>query len=183
MKRKNISLVLGFVLSFSMLFINAPLLMGNGLITGASPTPLSGSSIDEIGVEEGDILYYHYSNDWDNPEDHGDEPGEGVVKIVVTDISISENAIFYDFYRPEMEFDGPSWYWLNMSDDMGDDAERWLKDDFSNPVFNHSIVFPNNITNMQTENATWDFDTMFMQTFISASCIWSIPTNFKNGIP
>ncbi len=176
MKQKNVSLVLGFVLSFSMLFINAPLLTGNGLITGASAAPLSGSSIDAVGVEEGDVLYYHYANEWDNPEDHGDEPDRGVVKIVVADINTSEDAIFYDFYRPEREEDGPNWFWMWMNDDMGDDAERWLKDDFTNPVFNHSIVFPNNFTNMQTENATWDFDTMFNQTFNSPT----IYTEYSN---
>ncbi|MHA1619443.1 MAG: hypothetical protein ACTSVZ_09180 [Promethearchaeota archaeon] len=169
MKQKNVSLVLGFVLSFSMLFINAPLLTGNGLIAGASAAPISGSSITEVGVEEGDVLYYHYANEWDNPEDYGDEPDKGVVKIEVAEINASENAIFYDFYRPEMEIDGPNWYWMLMNEDMGDDSERWLKDDFTNPVFNHSIVFPINITNLQTENETHDFDTMFMDTFNSSS--------------
>ncbi|MHA1674815.1 MAG: hypothetical protein ACTSYI_14465 [Promethearchaeota archaeon] len=177
MKQKNLSLVLGFVLSFSMLFINAPLLMGNGMITGASAAPLSGSSIGEVGVVEGDVLYYHYANEWDNSEDHGDEPDRGIVKIVVADINSSEDAIFYDFYRPMREADGPNWFWNLTNDDMGDDAERWLKDDFTNPVFNHSIVFPNNITNMQTENATWDFDAMFMDSFNSTSVI----TEYSDG--
>ncbi|MCF2138586.1 MAG: hypothetical protein K9W44_00855 [Candidatus Lokiarchaeota archaeon] len=175
MKRRNLSLLLGFVLSFSMFFIGTPIPLGNGMVNSTTDSsPASSSSISNIGVVEGDVIYYHFMNEYSDPneEQYDHDSDNGIVRVEVREINASENKIYYDFYFVNKTESSVEWNWDYVNDEMGNDSARWLEDDFTHEVFNHSIVFPNNITDMQAANASENLDQLIMDSF-NASLIYS----------
>ncbi len=158
-----------------MFFIGTPTFLGNGTeSTSIIPVHAGGSSISSIGVVEGDILYYHFMNEYSDPseEQNNDDINNGILKVEVKEINTSKNMIYYDFYLANKSENDIEWHWDYMNAIMENDSERWLVDDFSYSAFNHSIVFPNNITDMQAVNATENIDQLLMDTF-NATLIYS----------
>lgn len=171
MNKRGLSIFLGFVLSFSMFFIGVNMPVGNGAQQPyVQTTPQAGTSIENISVVEGDILYYHYWNEYTNPEDYSKDniKDEGVVKIEVSEINTSINKIFYDFYMVNMTEMHDDWYWAPWNDEMKNDSARWLEDDFQYNLFNHSLVFPNNITDVSATATSENLDQLIKDAFNSS---------------
>ncbi len=174
MKKRNISIVIGFFLGFSMLF--------GGIALPPHPTSSNNepliSGIADIGVVEGDIFYYHYMNEKDEPmeemfeEEYHEGEDEGIIKVEVVDINTTDNMIYYDLFFPNITEDHMDWMWTLWNDEMEEDDSRWLQDDFTYDTFNHSFVIPTNIVSMEAENTSINMDQLIMDSF-GATSIYS----------
>ncbi|RLI64558.1 MAG: hypothetical protein DRO88_06965 [Promethearchaeia archaeon] len=163
-----------------MFFIGINLPIGNeGQQLEFQATPQASTSIGNIGIVEGDVLYYHYWNEYTNPEDYSEDDGEneGVVRIEVREINTSLNKIFYDFYMINMTEMQDDWNWVFFNEQMENDSARWLEDDFEYNLFNHTIVFPNNITDLSAVAADENLDQLIMNAF---ECSW-INSEYSDG--
>ena len=127
------------------------------ILSGLGPT-----LADNVSVKVNDVLYYQYQ-DVSLNEDGAEKTEKGVVKVIITEINDTTSEILYDFYRPDIQ--NPTWDWELMNADMEEGDDRWLSDDFSYNLFNHSLIFPTNITNMEVENASENTDALIMDVF------------------
>ena len=126
------------------------------------------SSADPIViVSVGDSLYYHFSGEMTNETD--DEPDDGYVRIEVTEIDNVNDIISYDFYGLEVNESEGTWDWPYMNDDMDEGDDRWLTDNFTHPIFNHSLIFSTDITNVYETNQTENTDQLIMTAFEATS--------------
>lgn len=175
MKRIKLSILVGFIIVFSTVFTSFPL-TGNYATLENNSAPQSSSDITTIGVTTGDVLYYNFWNE-DNGVMIQDEYGRdyGLIKVVVREINTSTNMIYYDFYFPNVTSGSNKWNWdwKWMNDEMVNGSEIWLSDNFTYSVFNHQLVFPNDIDDLNQFNQTTEnLDDLAMGEF-NCSSIYS----------
>ena len=79
MKRKNLSIMIGFILSFSMLFVGVPAEMGAKPINSTVLSNVKASLLDtnDVSVVVGDVLIYQYTVAEQGKED----ADQGIVNI------------------------------------------------------------------------------------------------------
>ncbi|MCK5615879.1 hypothetical protein KAR91_79175, partial [Candidatus Pacearchaeota archaeon] len=166
MKQKKLSALIGLILFFSMVFAALPLDDGTTQeMFEITQLNVKTSNLPPLGVVVGDILYYQFHQEYDNPEDfEGDERDlKGVLRVDVTGTNDVTDMVNYMLYRPDIvdgNWDGSMWV------DAGWDS-RWYEDNFTYALFDHTFAFNTSITDMSYENATENTDQLIKVAFNS----------------
>ncbi|UYP44401.1 hypothetical protein NEF87_000686 [Candidatus Lokiarchaeum ossiferum] len=121
-----------------------------------------------IIVSEGDILYYSWTGEKINETDS--ELERGICYVEITEVNIAENYTTYDNYNGVFNETEQSWEWIYANDEyVGNDNERWLSDNFTYPIFNHSILFSTDIVDVNAVNLSENTDQRIMDAFSATS--------------